>query len=225
MERIRIKAAAIRIHRAIRIRSARRRPARNSAACCLTRNGSFTCAGAAKAAGFRSAISTSDLSYENHTSYPAPGEIILYPGGISETEILLAYGNVLLRQQSRPARGKSFSDDRRRPRSGAAARRVRAVARRPGYFVRGDLAVGALVRKPRRQAVSRPVPQQAPWHGSCLLLRQIHVFWGVWNVYNRNRRTALTARSPIYSSLFVQVWQRLFSVSFWGWQRPTSPYR
>jgi hypothetical protein len=34
------------------------------------------------------------LQYENHTSYPAPGEIILYPGGISETEILLAYGNV-----------------------------------------------------------------------------------------------------------------------------------
>lgn len=34
------------------------------------------------------------LAYENHTSYPAPGEIILYPGGISETEILLAYGNV-----------------------------------------------------------------------------------------------------------------------------------
>jgi Protein of unknown function (DUF3830) len=34
------------------------------------------------------------LSYENHTSYPAPGEIILYPGGISETEILLAYGAV-----------------------------------------------------------------------------------------------------------------------------------
>jgi hypothetical protein len=34
------------------------------------------------------------LTYENHTSYPAPGEIILYPGGISETEILLAYGAV-----------------------------------------------------------------------------------------------------------------------------------
>ena len=34
------------------------------------------------------------LGYENHTSYPAPGEIILYPGGISETEILLAYGAV-----------------------------------------------------------------------------------------------------------------------------------
>ena len=34
------------------------------------------------------------LAHENQTSYPAPGEIILYPGGISETEILLAYGGV-----------------------------------------------------------------------------------------------------------------------------------
>ena len=34
------------------------------------------------------------LGFENNTSYPAPGEIILYPGGISETEILLAYGGV-----------------------------------------------------------------------------------------------------------------------------------
>jgi Protein of unknown function (DUF3830) len=34
------------------------------------------------------------LKYENQTSYPAPGEIILYPGGVSETEILLAYGAV-----------------------------------------------------------------------------------------------------------------------------------
>lgn len=34
------------------------------------------------------------IGYENHTSYPAPGQIILYPGGISETEILLAYGGV-----------------------------------------------------------------------------------------------------------------------------------
>jgi len=34
------------------------------------------------------------LTYENHTSHPAPGDIILYPGGISETEILVAYGAV-----------------------------------------------------------------------------------------------------------------------------------
>ena len=34
------------------------------------------------------------LTYENHTSYPAPGQFIVHPGGISETEILLAYGGV-----------------------------------------------------------------------------------------------------------------------------------
>jgi hypothetical protein len=34
------------------------------------------------------------LTYENHTSYPAPGQMIVYPGGVSETEILLAYGAV-----------------------------------------------------------------------------------------------------------------------------------
>jgi len=34
------------------------------------------------------------LPLENATSYPAPGHILLYPGGVSETEILLAYGAV-----------------------------------------------------------------------------------------------------------------------------------
>ena len=34
------------------------------------------------------------LEYENHTSHAGPGQILLYPGGISETEILLAYGGV-----------------------------------------------------------------------------------------------------------------------------------
>ncbi len=34
------------------------------------------------------------LGYENPTSYPAPGQILLHPGVISETEILLAYGSV-----------------------------------------------------------------------------------------------------------------------------------
>src|SRR5215213_8612373 len=32
------------------------------------------------------------VGYENHTSHPAPGEILIYPGGISETEILFPYG-------------------------------------------------------------------------------------------------------------------------------------
>ena len=30
------------------------------------------------------------VGYENNTSYPAPGQMILYPGGVSETELLLA---------------------------------------------------------------------------------------------------------------------------------------
>ena len=34
------------------------------------------------------------LGHENATSFPAPGQILLYPGGISETEILVAYGAV-----------------------------------------------------------------------------------------------------------------------------------
>lgn len=32
------------------------------------------------------------VGWENPTSYPAPGQILIYPGGVSETEILLAYG-------------------------------------------------------------------------------------------------------------------------------------
>jgi len=35
-----------------------------------------------------------ELPTENATSYPAPGQCLLYPGGFSETELLLAYGAV-----------------------------------------------------------------------------------------------------------------------------------
>ena len=45
------------------------------------------------------------VGYENHTSYPAPGQIILYPGGISETEILLAYGAVAFASKAGPLAG------------------------------------------------------------------------------------------------------------------------
>jgi hypothetical protein len=48
------------------------------------------------------------LAYENHTSHPAPGEIILYPGGISETEILLAYGSVDFASKVGPLAGNHF---------------------------------------------------------------------------------------------------------------------
>ncbi|HEX6291500.1 MAG TPA: DUF3830 family protein [Herpetosiphonaceae bacterium] len=33
------------------------------------------------------------VGYENHTSYPSRGDILFYPGGLSETEILLPYGS------------------------------------------------------------------------------------------------------------------------------------
>jgi Protein of unknown function (DUF3830) len=32
------------------------------------------------------------IGSEEATSYPAPGELLLYPGGVSETEILFPYG-------------------------------------------------------------------------------------------------------------------------------------
>lgn len=32
------------------------------------------------------------IGYENHTSHPAPGQLLIYPGDLSETEILFPYG-------------------------------------------------------------------------------------------------------------------------------------
>ena len=32
------------------------------------------------------------VDFENHTSHPGAGQLLLYPGGFSETEILLPYG-------------------------------------------------------------------------------------------------------------------------------------
>jgi Protein of unknown function (DUF3830) len=48
------------------------------------------------------------LAHENHTSYPAPGEILLYPGGLSETEILLPYGSVSFASKVGPLAGNHF---------------------------------------------------------------------------------------------------------------------
>ena len=33
------------------------------------------------------------VGFENHTSHPAPGEVLWYPGGFSETELLFPYGS------------------------------------------------------------------------------------------------------------------------------------
>ena len=49
-----------------------------------------------------------NVGYENATSYPAPGQVILYPGGISETEILIAYGGVRFASKMGQLAGNHF---------------------------------------------------------------------------------------------------------------------
>jgi Protein of unknown function (DUF3830) len=49
------------------------------------------------------------LRPENATSYPNPGEIVLYPGGVSETEILLAYGYVNFASKAGQLAGNHFA--------------------------------------------------------------------------------------------------------------------
>ncbi len=48
------------------------------------------------------------VGFENATSYPAPGQFILYPGGFSETEILLAYGGVSFASKMGQLAGNHF---------------------------------------------------------------------------------------------------------------------
>ena len=50
-----------------------------------------------------------DLGYENHTSYPAPGHLLLYPGGISETEILFPYGSTMFASNAGQLAGNHFA--------------------------------------------------------------------------------------------------------------------
>jgi Protein of unknown function (DUF3830) len=50
-----------------------------------------------------------DLGYENHTSHPAPGQLLLYPGGISETEILFPYGATLFASKIGQLAGNHFA--------------------------------------------------------------------------------------------------------------------
>jgi len=48
------------------------------------------------------------VGYENHTSHPSKGEILLYPGGISETEILLSYGSTCFSSKMGQLAGNHF---------------------------------------------------------------------------------------------------------------------
>jgi hypothetical protein len=50
-----------------------------------------------------------DIGYENHTSYPAPGQLLLYPGGLSETEILFPYGATVFASKMGQLAGNHFA--------------------------------------------------------------------------------------------------------------------
>lgn len=49
-----------------------------------------------------------ELPYENHTSYPSEGEFLIYPGGISEMEMILAYGKCHFSSQVGQLAGNHF---------------------------------------------------------------------------------------------------------------------
>ena len=48
------------------------------------------------------------VGFENHTSHPSPGDILFYPGGYSETEIILAYGACSFASKMGPLAGNHF---------------------------------------------------------------------------------------------------------------------
>jgi len=49
-----------------------------------------------------------NLPAENATSYPAPGQLLLYPKGISETEILFPYGPTCFASKAGQLAGNHF---------------------------------------------------------------------------------------------------------------------
>jgi len=48
------------------------------------------------------------IGFENHTSHPSRGNILLYPGGYSETEILFPYGSTLFASKMGQLAGNHF---------------------------------------------------------------------------------------------------------------------
>ena len=50
-----------------------------------------------------------DLGPEDPTSYPAPGELLLYPGGVSEVEILFPYGDTCFASKAGQLAGNLFA--------------------------------------------------------------------------------------------------------------------
>ena len=49
------------------------------------------------------------VGHENAVCYPAPGHILWYPGGVSETEILFPYGSTSFASKAGPLAGNHFA--------------------------------------------------------------------------------------------------------------------
>jgi hypothetical protein len=50
-----------------------------------------------------------DVGYENHTSHPAPGQLLIYTGELSECEILFPYGACSFSSRVGPLAGNHFA--------------------------------------------------------------------------------------------------------------------
>ncbi|UUX97765.1 DUF3830 family protein [Aquabacterium sp. J223] len=48
------------------------------------------------------------VGFENHTRHPSVGDVLFYPGGYSETEIILAYGACSFASKMGPLAGNHF---------------------------------------------------------------------------------------------------------------------
>jgi len=76
---------------------------------------------------------------ENATSHPAPGEVLLYPGGLSEVEILFPYGATMFASKVGQLAGNHFlTIDQGRELLREIGRRVLWEGAQPVRFESGD---------------------------------------------------------------------------------------
>jgi len=68
-----------------------------------------------------------DVGFEHHTSHPAPGQLLIYTGELSECEILFPYGGCAFSSKVGPLAGNHFATVTP---DGDWAERLREVGRR-----------------------------------------------------------------------------------------------
>ena len=136
------------------------------------------------------------VTYENHTSYPAPGQIILYPGGISETEILLAYGGVHFARRWAARRQPFHHPDLGAGEPGRVRqdRAVEGCAKNP---FRGSLDERAFL--PSRPPRLRPQPARSEMAGRGARRRAVR------GQLRRGRREQHPARRPASEAFLSEI--------------------